>query len=103
MTKSFQYESAARALPDGTYARLECVLEFRCRDRDGVDAEIEELTVWDIEQQADVPLQSLLPNERTAIERLAQQIADEYACEAYQDYAEGAADRALDEWKDRES
>lgn len=88
MEKKFQADSREN--------ELEVIIEFSCRsDDDG--SELDSIVVFD----GDEDVTGLITKEEMArIESEAQSLADDNASEAYQDYIEGAADRAYDAWKD---
>lgn len=104
VTKSFDFESRTiRSTADPeTYAELEVDVSIQCRDKDGCDATYD--IEWIALKGSDecLELEALSPDDQLFIDRRAQELADEHACEAYQHYIEGASDRAYDEWKDRD-
>lgn len=93
MTKSFEFETDAGAI-------LTVDVFVECRDRDGADAtyDIEWIGFGDTE----VAFESLSDADKVRLNRDAERCADDAACDAAQEWAEGAADRAYDEWKDRD-
>lgn len=104
MTKLISFESRTLRDPQNPelHAVLEAELYIECRDRDGCDATYEvEGGLLSI-QGTDVVLNEadLSPEDQVYLDRLAQDCADENACEAAQDWAERAADAAYDRWKD---
>lgn len=103
MTKLIQFESdvfpnAADPSKCGLF-EIEC--QITCTDRDGADAEFTIESIQDCETKKFIELQDFSAEEQAKIERSCQQTADDCACDAYQSYAEGMADRAYDDWKDR--
>lgn len=80
-----------------------------CRDRDGCDAE------YDIESvellgsisplgrpdaNKELEWDQLSAKDQLKINAKSEEFADEHACDAYQCYAEGAADQAYESYKD---
>lgn len=104
MTKSFTLESVSvpSAKDPNLFARFEVTICIECRDQDGCDATFDVESVWNLETDERVELSSLPDEEQARIEREAQSLADENACDAWTDYEAGRADAAYDAWKDGE-
>ena len=94
MQKEFKFESVN--FPED----LDVVIDFSCTDMDGSDCEVTEIAIF-TNVNEEVKYTFLAEGEYARLEKQAQDIADSYACEAAQDYAEGEADRAYDAYKDR--
>ena len=88
MNKSIQFETES-----GETFSLD--IAIFCHDLEGVDASFEI-------EYSDKPIDSLSPKDQTRLERQCQTCADDTACYAAQEYAEGAADAAYDAWRDRD-
>jgi hypothetical protein len=88
---------------------VKVTVAIECRDRSGCDAE------YDIESvellggisplgrpdpNKELDWSELSGEDQLKINRRAEEFADEWACEAYQSYAEGMADQAYDSYKD---
>lgn len=103
MTRRFAFESRTQLDDAGKFhVELEIEICIECRDLDGADAEytIESIGVVGAEPPVWLELDKLSAEDQLHLDRMAQGIADENACEAAQDYeirrAEAAADAAQD-------
>lgn len=82
---------------EGFEFELEVSIEFSCHSQDD-GAEIDSIAIFNGEVEVSHDLIS--KEDFARIEAKAQTIADDNSYEAYQDYVEGQADRAYDNWKD---
>ncbi len=103
MTKSFicDSESAPNPAAPGACARLEVDISISCRDRDGADSMYAVEYILNLGTKQEVAFESLPSAEQARIEAIAEKYADDYACEAAQEYAEGQADWLHDMEQDR--
>lgn len=100
MTRSFIFDSDSRAI-DGRIARLEVEVSVVASSEDEAYGEIE--FIKDLERDVFLELKDLPERERSQIESYADEIAYEYAHEAWFERGEAAADAAYERWKDGES
>jgi hypothetical protein len=99
MRIEFDFES--KHFTTGELCNLhEVEIDIQCYDSDGSDASFEVVSILDVDLNVWRELKDFPPDEIKAIEALCEAYTDENACEAYQDYAEGAADAMYDAWKD---
>lgn len=107
MTKSFEIEcdspaaTASAGRPEFC-GKISIEVSVQCRDSDGADSEYTIESVTDLASGADIDWNALSPGEQLRINAGAEALAEDYACEAYQEYAEGAADQAYDQWRDEQ-
>lgn len=66
------------------------------------DYEHEISSIYDETADVERKLEDFPENEQKRIQKLADDTAYEKSCDAYQESLEAAADRAYDEWKDRQ-
>ncbi len=104
MRTNFIHDSDSQPNPNGPnhVVQLKVEITVSCRDRDGADATYDIESIQNMHTMEFVEFDTLPEAEQTAIDRAAQQCADDNACDAYQDYAEGAADQAYDRWKEEQ-
>lgn len=103
MTKQFTYDSDSQwgLIPERTVP-LEVTVSISCTDSDGADSEYEIEYIENKHSGMEVKFEDLPAAERRDIEKWADGLAADYACEAYQQWAEHRADAMYDAWKDGE-
>lgn len=98
----FESDTFASAADPNKCRLFEIECDITCRDRDGADAEYVIESIQDFETKNFVELEVFTVAEQNRIKQQCQETADDNACDAYQSYAEGAADQAYDRWRDEQ-